>query len=115
MLGAAHARRWIGRDNLADDKPIEKMAQRRQAQLRGRRGSRLPQLLNIGGDMHALDGGDVRDAARLQPIEEFYRRARIGAARVRIADVGGEKFKEAIGGALARGGDEGGNVGCNRD
>ena len=58
--------------------------------------------------MHALDGGDVRDAARLQPIEEFHGGARIGAARVRIADIGGEEFKEAIGGALADGGDEGG-------
>jgi hypothetical protein len=35
--------------------------------------------------MHALDGGDVRDAARLQPIEEFDGGARIGAARVWIA------------------------------
>ena len=59
------------------------------------------QLLNIGGDMHALDGGDVRDAARLQPIEKLDGSARIGAARVRVADVGGEEFKEAIGGALA--------------
>jgi len=47
--------------------------------------------------MHALDGGDVRDAARLQPIEEFHGGARIGAARVRIADIGGEEFKEASG------------------
>jgi hypothetical protein len=31
------------------------MAQRRQAQLRGRRGARLGKLLDIGGDMHALD------------------------------------------------------------
>ena len=57
--------------------------------------------------MHALDGGDARDAARLHPIEEFDGGARIGAARVRVADIGGEEFKEAIGGALADGGDEG--------
>ena len=60
--------------------------------------------------MHALDGGDVRDAARLQPIEEFHGRARIGAARVRIADIGGEEFKKTIGRALASGGDEGGGA-----
>jgi hypothetical protein len=70
------------------------MPQRRQAQLGGRRGSRLLQLLDIGGDMHALDGGDVGDAARLQPVEEFMRGARIGAARVRIADIYGEEFKK---------------------
>ena len=52
------------------------------------------QLLAIGGDMHALDGGDVRDAARLQPIEEFDGGARIGAARVRIADIGDEDSKK---------------------
>ena len=60
--------------------------------------------------MHALDRRDVRDAARLQPIEEFDGGARIGAARVRIADIGGEEFKEAIGRALADGGDEGGGA-----
>ena len=49
----------------------------------------------------------LRDAARLQPVEEFDGGARIGAARVRIADIGGEEFKEAIGRALADGGDEG--------
>jgi hypothetical protein len=56
--------------------------------------------------MHALDRREPRDAARLEPIEEFDGGARIGAARVRIADIGGEEFKEAIGGALADG-DEG--------
>jgi len=39
---------------------------------------------------------------RRQPVEEFHRRPRIGAARVRVADGGGEEFKEAVGG------DEGG-------
>ena len=41
--------------------------------------------------MHALDGGDPRDAARLQPVEEFRGGARIGAARVRIRDLRGEE------------------------
>ena len=110
MARPAHGGGGIDRHDLADDQPVEQMPQRRQAQLRGRRGSRLLQLLDIGGDMHALDGGDARDAARLQPIEEFDGGARIGAARVRIADIGGEEFKEAIGGALADGGDEGGGA-----
>ena len=57
--------------------------------------------------MHALDGGGARDAARLQPIEEFDGGARIGAAGVRIADIGGEEFKEAIRRALAARGDKG--------
>ncbi len=40
--------------------------------------------------MHALDGGDPRDAVRLQPVEEFRGVVRIGAARVRIPDLRGE-------------------------
>jgi len=34
---------------------------------------------------------------------------RMGAARVRVADVGREEFEEAYAGALAGGGDEDGN------
>jgi hypothetical protein len=64
-------------------------------------------LLDISGDMHALDGGDVRDASRLQPIEEFDGGARIGSTCVGIANIGGEEFKEAKRCALTGGGDEG--------
>ena len=65
------------------------------------------QLLDIGGDMHALDRRELSYPSRGKPIEEFDGGARIGAARVRIADIGGEEFKEAIRRALADGGDEG--------
>ena len=58
--------------------------------------------------MNALDRRELRHALRRKPVEELDSRARIGAARVRIADIGGEEFKKAIGGALADGGDEGG-------
>ena len=47
---------------------------------------------------------------RREPVEEFDGGARIGAARVRIADLGGEEFKKAIGRALADGGDKDGGV-----
>jgi hypothetical protein len=56
--------------------------------------------------MHALDRRELRDPLRLKPIEEFRRRARIGAARVRVPDLRGEEFEEAIGGARAGGGGE---------
>ena len=58
--------------------------------------------------MHALDRRELRDAFRLKPIEEFRRGARTGAARVRVPDLGRGEFEEAIGGALADDGDEGG-------
>jgi hypothetical protein len=52
------------------------MTQGGEAQLRDRRGSRLLQLLDIGGDMHALDRRDLRHALRLEPVEEFHRGTR---------------------------------------
>ena len=60
--------------------------------------------------MHALDRRKLPYPSRGKPVEEFGGGARIGAACVRIADIGGEEFKEAIGGALADGGDEGGSA-----
>jgi hypothetical protein len=54
-------------------------------------------------NMHALARREPRHAARRKPVEEFHGRARIGAARVRIPDLRGKKFKEAIGGALSGG------------
>ena len=72
MARPAHGGGRIGRHDLADHHPIEQMLQRRQAQFRGRRGARLLQLLDIGGDMHALDRRELRDALRLKPGEEFH-------------------------------------------
>ncbi len=43
-------------------------------------------------------------------IEKLDGRARVGAARVRIADIGGEEFKEAIRRALADSGDKSGGA-----
>jgi hypothetical protein len=78
-----------------------------KAEFRRRRRSRVLQLLDIGGDMHALDGRELRHVMRRQPVEEFMRSASIGAARVRVADVGGEEIKEAVGGVFAKGGGKG--------
>ncbi len=106
----AHGGGGVGRHDLAVTMPIEQVAQRGQAQLRRRRGSRALQLLDVGGDMHALDRRKPGDAARLKPIEEFRRGARIGAARVRVPDLRGEEFEEAIRSTGAGGGDESGGV-----
>ena len=84
----------IGRYELADDHRIEQVAQRSKAKLRGRRGSRSLELLDIGRAMHALDRRDLRHAARRKPMEESRRRSHIGAARVRIPDLRGEEFKK---------------------
>ena len=60
--------------------------------------------------MNALDVAELRHALRRKPIEKLRRRARIGAARVRVANLGGEEFEEAIGSTGASRGDEGGRV-----
>src|ERR1019366_10104271 len=72
-------------------------------------------MLDIGGNADALDGRAPRHALRMKPVEEFDGRARIGAAGVRIANVGGEEFKEALGGAFASGGDQRGGGGGEGD
>jgi len=60
--------------------------------------------------MHALDRRELRDALRLKPIEEFRRGSHIGAAGVRVPDLRGEEFEEAVRGARARGRNKGGGV-----
>ncbi len=63
MARAAHGAGGIDRHDLADHHPVEQMPQGGEAQLRGRRGSRLLRLLDIGGDVDALDGREPRHAA----------------------------------------------------
>ncbi len=54
--------------------------------------------------------GASRHALRRRPVEEFGRRARTGAARVRVPDLRGEEFEEVIGSTGAARGDKGGSV-----
>ncbi len=58
--------------------------------------------------------GASRHALRRRPVEEFRRRARIGGARVRVPDLRGEEFEEAIGSTGAGRGDKRGCV-CGGD
>src|ERR1700675_4280353 len=51
----AHGGGRIGPHDLAYHHPIEQMAQRGQALLRGRRRSRAAQFLDVGRDMNARD------------------------------------------------------------
>ena len=65
----------------------------------------LLQRLDIGRHIERPDRRQ-RQAAILAPGEESRARARIGPARVRVADVGGEEFDVAPGGRLAGVGDQ---------
>lgn len=60
--------------------------------------------------MHRLHAVDRRDAGALAPGQKFPRCLRIGAARVLIANVGGEEFEKADMGARASGGGKGGSA-----
>ncbi len=65
--------------------------------------------------MHRLHGADRRHAGGRAPHQKFIGGAGIGPARVRVADVGREKFEEAHACALAGGGDEGRECGRRGD
>jgi hypothetical protein len=58
--------------------------------------------LDPGGDTHRLDGGDRRHTGIGAPGQKLTGGAGIGAARVRVADVGHEEFEEAHAGAIDR-------------
>ena len=103
MRRPAHGSGRIYRDNLTRHKPVEQMPDRGEALFDGRRGSFAAKLLDIGGDVQRLHVVDRGDAGALAPGQKFPRRLRIGAARVLIADVGGEEFQKADLGALAGG------------
>ena len=77
------------------------MADRGQALFDGRRGSLTAELLDVGGDMQRPHVDNRGDAGALAPGQEFPRRLRVGAARVLVADVGGEEFPKARLRALA--------------
>ena len=105
MLRPAHGRSRIGWHDLAGDQPVEQHAHRGELLLHTRRS-----VFSCSCSSHAATSNGrmvVSDqAAILAPGEERAACPRIGAARVRVADVGGEEFDIAPGGRIAGIGDE---------
>src|SRR5215204_532391 len=64
-------------------------------------------VLNVGGNVDRAYSGYRGDAVGLQPSAERADGPHIGPAGVGVADLGGEEFEEAVGGAVPSGGDEG--------
>jgi hypothetical protein len=64
------------------------------------RGSFVPQMLDIGGDVDRLHLVQIGDAAILAPAQEGAGGAAIGGACVGVADIDGEEFEESPGGGL---------------
>jgi hypothetical protein len=80
MCRAAHGSGRVYRHDLADNKPVEQMADGGEMLLDGRRcEARLGKLLEIGGDMYRLDGGDRRNSDALAPRQKFPDTPSIGA------------------------------------
>ena len=100
--------RRIGRDNLADDEPVEQHADGGEVLFDRRLLEILPKTLDIGRDVQRLDVGDLADLVMLAPAEEPNAGPIIGHAGVFVADGGGEEFEEAAAGLVAgRGGSTG--------
>jgi hypothetical protein len=74
--------------------------------LDGRRGSVTAEPLYIGSDLDRLDFIKSTNPIRLASAEKLDRRASVGRARIRIADIDGEEFEEARARPLPRPGAE---------
>jgi hypothetical protein len=93
-LAALHDVAWaarrcgrVGRHDLADNEPVEQMADRRQPLLGGRRRSSAVIDGTLRCSHQARDIVIARHPGRSN-------RLRVGAAGVAIADIGGEEFEE---------------------
>jgi hypothetical protein len=64
------------------------------------------ELLYRGSDLDRLDFIKSTNPIRLAPAEKLDRRASLGRARIRIADIDGEEFEEALARPLPRPGAE---------
>jgi hypothetical protein len=62
--------RWVGRDHLAGNQPVEQHADSGQMLLHRRLFEILPQCLDVGGDMQRLDIGELAKLVVLTPGEE---------------------------------------------
>ena len=70
------------------------MADGSEAQLRRKRRALARLQFDSDGDMERLDDGDRRHPSFGTPAQEADDGAAVGAARVRVADVGGEALQK---------------------
>jgi hypothetical protein len=103
--GPVRRRGRVDRHHLAGDEPVEQVTDRGETLLDARRRELARRGLDPCGDVHRLHGADQRHAGARAPGQKFIGSAGIGAARVRVADVGREEFEEAHAGTLAGGGE----------
>jgi hypothetical protein len=96
--------RRIDLERMANHQPVKDHAQRGQVLFDRRLGQLALQFLDIGGDVQRLHIAQARqspalaEAAPLAPVGKAARGLVIGAARILVADIGGEEAEEALGG-----------------
>src|SRR3546814_1675305 len=95
MRRPAHRSGRVHRHDMARHQPVEQVAHAGELLLDAGRGQLAPQRLDPGRDVERLHASERGNAARLVPGQEVARRARIGAARMRIADGDGEELKRS--------------------
>jgi hypothetical protein len=103
----AHRRGGVDCRDLAGDEPVEQMTNRGEPLLDARRRELARPGLDPGGDVQRLHLRHRLHAGMFAPGQKIGHGAAIRAARVRVADLGGEKFEEADAGAVAGGVDQG--------
>ena len=102
-----------GREDLAEDEPVEEFSEGGELLLDGGGGDLGCATFDPGGDVNGLDLDELVDAAGiLAPGEEACRGAGVGGAGVRIAELGCEELQVASGGLWAVVVDEGGKEGA---
>jgi len=68
----------------------------------------VAEILDVGCDVDRAYSGYREHAVGLQPSAECANGPDVGPAGVRVADLGGEEFQEAVGGAVPGAADEAG-------
>jgi hypothetical protein len=90
----------VGGHGLVGDKPVKEHADGGEVLLDSRLGMALLEQLDVCRHCDGLDVLERAEAFLFAPLEEGDGVAVVGAAGMRIADVGGEVFDEAGDGVL---------------
>ena len=103
VLGSSDGGGGVCGDDLADNEPVEELADGGEVLFHRRRGA--PVALDVGGDVDGLDALE-RKRAELAPLEELPHGAAVGGPGVRVPNVRGEELEKPPGGVLAGVGDQ---------
>ncbi len=83
----ANRARRIHRNNLADDEPVEKHADRGELEFHRGCGNPAAEFLDVGRDVERADGAEIGEPVVLAPGGKGRDRSGVGLPRVRVANV----------------------------